>query len=188
MHYTRETALRRLTDAYRDCYDVKLHHTDSCDAADACRPVAEAAFHETGSGYVLSKKVVVYSAIRHEYVWIFSMEHLTKERYEACLRTVRSLGEPLVDPVKHHMSTNLVLLILCDTADEEAVQALEKCRIRKSFQLSLRGWMEVQTVMIEVGSDQITGNKASHHTAVFLKNVLHPKVKHKFIKRKGEKL
>ena len=157
-------------------------------AADACQPVATAAFHEQGSGYVMSKKLVVYSAIRHEYIWFFSMDHLTKESYEACLRTVRLLGEPLVNPVKHHMSTNLVLLILCDTADEEAVRALKKCRIRKSFQLSLRGWMEVQTVMVEVGSDQITGNRAAHHTAIYLKNVLHPKMKRKYIKRKGEKL
>ncbi|MCD7886913.1 MAG: hypothetical protein LUG44_04750 [Clostridiales bacterium] len=173
MELTREKVLPLVMRAYSPCYDIA--YADEQDAP----LVATAAFHEHDTGYVLTKRATMWTADRHEYVYLFSMPHLTLELYQSCLAKARELGEPLVDPAPGHMSTNIVALFLCDTADEDAVKALRKCRIQKCFQFSLRGWMEVHTAMVELGKDSFKANFAGQNTAKFLKNVLHPKVRRK---------
>lgn len=174
MELTRQALLTRVLKAYSPYYDVEC-----CEAADA--PLAATAvFHEHGSGYVLFKTAEMWSADRHEYVYIFSIPHLTKELYERCLTQARTLGESQINPVKGHMSSFIVAEFLCDSADIDAVRALKKCRIRKSFQFSLKGWMEVHTALIELGKVSVTANPAGQNTAKFLKNVLHPRVKRNF--------
>lgn len=178
MELTREKLLTRVLQAYAPYYDIERR-----DEGDA--PLsAIATFHEHGTGYVLFKTAEMWSADRHEYVYIFSVPHLTKELYERCLARARGLGEPRIDPVKGHMSSFIVAEFLCDSADADAVRALKKCRIRKSFQFSLKGWMEVHTAVVELGKDSVAANPAGRNTAKFLKSVLHPRVRRKFFERK----
>lgn len=174
MELTRQSLLERVIKAYSPYYDVEY-----CRETDA--PLtATAVFHEHGSGYVLFKTAEMWSADRHEYVYIFSIPHLTLELYERCLAQARALGESQIHPVKGHMSSFVVAEFLCDSADTDAVRALKKCSIRKSFQFSLKGWMEVHTALIELGKVSVTANPAGRNTAKFLKNVLHPRVKRSF--------
>lgn len=177
MEMTREALLERILQAYGSCYDIQRHE-------DAEAPlVVSAAYHEHGTGYLLVERAQMWTADRHEYAYFFSVPHLTKALYEECLAKTRELGEPLVNPVKGHMSTMLVMTILCDSAEDDAVKALKSCRIRKNFQFSLRGWMEVQTACVELGKDSVTANPAAANLAKFLKKTLHPQVKHSFLKR-----
>lgn len=171
MEWTRETLLDHMLDRYSAYYDV-----DRCEEREA--PLAaRAAFHEHGTGYALIRKAEMWSADRHEYVFFFSVPHLTRALYEACLAQTRRLGEPLVDPVAGHMSTYLVAVFLCEDADPDALQAVKKCSIRKSFQFSLKGWMEVHTAAVDLGKDTVVGNAAGRNTVKFLKSLLHPKVR-----------
>lgn len=172
MEWTRENLLDRVLDHYSVYYDVAR-----CDASDAPL-MARAAFHEHGTGYALIRKAEMWSADRHEYAFFFSVPHLTREIYETCLAQTRTLGEPLVDPVSGHMSTFLVAIFLCESVDSDAVKALKTCRIRKSFQFSLKGWMEVHTAAVDLGKDTVVGNAAGRNTVKFLKSLLHPKVRH----------
>ena len=169
----RQDYLDKLLKSYSSWYDI-----ETLDEAES--PLAaKAAYHEHGSGYLLSKKAVLYTADKHEYVWFFSVPHLTQELYQSFLDRVVAEGLPKVDPKPGHMSTALTCVVLCDEADEETLMAAKKCRIRKSFQFSLRGWMEVQTVVAEMRRAAVTGNAPARDTAEFLKNLLHPKVEQK---------
>lgn len=141
--------------------------------------VAKASYHEHGTGYLLVKKAELYTADKHEYVWFFSVPRLTGELYQSFLDQVVAEGLPMVDPKPGHMSTALSAVVICDEAGEDALAAAKKCRIRKSFQFSLRGWMEVQTVIAEMGRSEVTGNTFARDTAEFLKNLLHPRTEQK---------
>ncbi len=171
MQQERDALLERILDYYSRWYDIERYEEPSAPL------VASAAFHEHGTGYILVRKAEMWSADRHEYAYFFSLPHLTAELYQACLDKTLELGEPRVDPVSGHMCTSLVTVILCDAADEDALRALKKCRIRKSFQFSLKGWMEIHTAAVEVGKASITANGAARNTAKFLKSVLSPKRK-----------
>lgn len=170
--------LERILQAYRSSFDIRL-----CEQSEAPL-VAAAAYHEHATGYMMVKKAEMWAADRHEYDYFFSVPHLTEELFRQCLDKTMELGEPLVKPGKNHMCTNLVLVILCDSADDAAIQALKKCRIRKSFHFSLHGWMEVQTAAVELGKDSAVSNPAGRPVAKFLKNVLHPTMKRKIFKTK----
>lgn len=171
MSLTRPELLDRVLQAYRSSYDVQL-----CQREEAPL-VAAAVFHEHSTGYMMVKRAEMWAADRHEYAYFFSTPHLTEELYQQCLAKTLELGQPQVKPGKNHMCTNLVLMILCDSADETALKALRKCRIRKSFHFSLHGWMEVQTAAVELGKDSVVANSAGRNVAKFLKNTLFPQRK-----------
>ncbi len=164
--------LERVLQAYAPNYDIERH-----DGSDGL--VAKAAYHEHGTGYILVQRAELWNVDHHEYVWFYSLPHLTEQDFQARIQQVVAEGTPLVNPVPGHMSTALIAVFLCDTAEEEALTAAKNCRIRKSFQFSLRGWMEVQTVIVELGRSAITGNNFARDTANFLKKLLHPQVEQK---------
>jgi hypothetical protein len=180
MELNREALLERVLDIYSPYYDIQR-----CEEADTPM-VAQAAFHEHGTGYILIRKAEMWSADRHEYVYFFSVPHLTLELYERCVEQARQLGMERIHPAPGHMCSYVVAMFFCDSADEDAVKALKKCRIRKSFQFSLHGWMELHTALVELGKDSVAANPAGRNTAKFLKSVLHPKVKHRFLKMKSK--
>ena len=172
MPMDRATLLTRLLSAYTAYYDVKR-------VAGQEPFVATAFFHVHGVKYVLVQKAQLWAADNNEFVFFFSCPHLTVELYEQCLKQAYEMGSPLIQPDENHMSSYIVALFLCDSCDPEAQKRLKKCRMRKSFQFSLKGWMEVHTAMIDLGMDAVTANSDGRKTAEFLKTVLHPEQQRK---------
>lgn len=168
MEENRAELLERVLTVYGNWYNI-----DRKDEAEAPL-VASGVFDEHGEAFMLIKKAKMWTADRHEYTFFFSVPHLDTACYEACLAKARELGEPMVKPGPNHMCSYVVMVILCDDADEAALAALKKCRIRKSFQFSLQGWMEVHTAAIEVGKASVTANSDGYHTAKFLKKIVCP--------------
>ena len=113
--------------------------------------MATAFFHVHGTKYVLSKKAELWATDNNEYVYFFSVPHLTEEVVDQCIQLAYDRGMEHIHPDKNHMSSYIVALFLCDTYTEEAMKKVKRCRMRKSFQFSLKGWMEVHTAMIGVG-------------------------------------
>ena len=75
---TRDTLLPRLLRSYAAYYDVE--------PMEAQEPlVATAFFHVHGTKYVLSKKAELWATDNNEYVYFFSVPHLTEEDYTARL-------------------------------------------------------------------------------------------------------
>lgn len=167
----RTELLDKVLDRYSTWYDVSRCEEDELPLA------ATAAYHEHTSGFAVSKKVEMWSADRHEYAWFFSLSKLTAENYETCYMQALAAGEKLVDPKPGHMSTNIVIVFLCDSVDDDARQKLEACRLRKNFQFSFRGWMEVQTCAVDLEETVVYANKAGLGTQQFLDKFLHPQAK-----------
>jgi len=181
MEETRESLLQKVLYSYSKWYDISLQPAEDAPFA------AQGEFHEQARGYMLVKSAQTWSADRNEYVYFFSVPHLTKEDAERFVQKARELGEPRVVPDKNHMSSYIVMVALCDEADEDAIAAIKAVRFRKSFQFSLRGWMELHAAVIEVGKTEVTANSAGHNTAKFLKSILCPKAKKNLFAREKRK-
>lgn len=171
MTMNRQQLLEQLMNSYGTHYNLRTFEASQLPLA------AECVYHEHSTSYLVVKKAEMWAADRHEYVYLFTLPHLTRERFDWCLAKTLELGQPQVKPGKNHMCSNLVCIILCDTAEDEAWKALKTCRIRKSFRFSFHGWMEVQTAAAELGKETAAGNAAGRNVAKFLKNVLSPKGK-----------
>ena len=83
---TREDAVERLCDVYGGSFDITR-----CEEAEL--PLAaKMDFYVHNSKYVLSKKAKLWEANSFEYVYLFTVPHLTREIYEQCERLAYEQG------------------------------------------------------------------------------------------------
>ncbi|MDO5425216.1 MAG: hypothetical protein Q4F41_15960 [Eubacteriales bacterium] len=166
---TREAVLNRLLDSYQAYFDIEKQDTgekDGLPLAAHCR------FYVHSEKYVLVKKAKLWEADSNEYVYIFSMPHLSLELYNRCRDYAYEEGMKLVDPKPGHMYSYITAVFLCDTCAPEAKKALKKCRIYKSFHFSLYGWMDFHTALLTLDERTAFTNHSGRANAKFMKKIL----------------
>ena len=110
--------------------------------------VAEAGLHIHSEKYVLVKAAKLWEADNNEYFYIFSAPVLTKEIFEQC-----------------------------DTCEPDALRALRRTRIYKSFKLAFHGWMDYHTGVVELSTGKTAANGSGRSTAQLLKTTLFKNMK-----------
>ena len=106
---TREDAVERLCDVYGGSFDITR-----CEEAEL--PLAaKMDFYVHNSKYVLSKKAKLWEANSFEYVYLFTVPHLTREIYEQCERLAYEQGRARIRPGPNHMYTYISAIFLCDS-------------------------------------------------------------------------
>lgn len=128
---TREEALDKLCHSYSGYFDVVRHEVPKGHL------VAEAGLHIHSEKYVLVKAAKLWEADNNEYVYIFSVPVLTKEIFEQCREQARVDGLQRIEPGPNHMCSYITAIFLCDTCEPDALRALRRTRIYKSFKLAL---------------------------------------------------
>ena len=174
MKYTRQNIIDILLKSYVAYYNI----TDFGSEREPLRALCE--YYEHAERYMVSKKVSLWAADSEEFIYLFDVPRLTVETFENCKKTAYEDGMDHLHIGPGHMYSYITPIIVCDTCDEEAVKALKKCHIYKSFHFSLHGWMDFHAAAVIGDSDRIESNRAGRTTAKILKKVLYSK------KRKGE--
>ena len=177
---TREEAVTRLCDLYSGEFDVR-----QCEAHE--QPLAaQMDFYAESSKYVLSKKAKLWEANTFEYVYLFSVPHLTREIYDQCEKLAYEQGMARVKPGPNHMYTYITALFVCDSCDDDARKALKRCRLYKSFRMSYWGWMDFHTAMVELPEEKVSSNASGHSAAqVFKQGLFHKQKKILFRKERA---
>lgn len=171
--YTREEALAKLLRAYQSSYDIEVADPSMDPLVNVCH------YYEHSSKYVLSKKAELWSADTTEHAYFFSVSNLTADIYKSCEKLAYDQGMALIDPKPGHMCTYITAVFLCDSCTDEALKLLKKCKLYKSFQFSLRGWMDFHSIAINLPKEEIIHNRSGHSTAKILKNILYKQKKGK---------
>lgn len=174
---TREDAVQRLCEIYQSTFDVQLCGEDELPLA------AQMDFYAYSSKYVLSKKAKLWEANSFEYVYLFSVPHLTKEIYDVCEKLAYDKGMARVKPGPNHMYTYITALFVCDSCDEEARKALKRCRLYKSFRMSYWGWMDFHTALAVLPEEKISTNASGHCAAQVLERGLFHKQKRSLFRK-----
>ncbi len=86
MNYTRETAISRLLESYRAYYNVIMSEESEIPLIAICE------FYEHSEKYVLSRQANLWAANCEEFIYIFSVGHLTVEQFEKCCFAAGSGG------------------------------------------------------------------------------------------------
>lgn len=163
---SRTQFLDKALEAYSNWYDIERKTSINIPL------VATASFHEHQTGFALVRKAEMWSADRHEYVFIYSIPTLDIETFNKCIEDTRSRGDQLVDPVFGHMCTNVVTLFICDNATDDALKALKKYRYIKSFLFSLKGWLDAHTAAVILDDSNVCCNFSGRQTGEFMKKLL----------------
>ena len=148
-----QAVVRGLEKIYSAYYDMERFPDDG--------PLkARCAYHSRDSQYVLSKKVELWAAENHEYLYLWDVGRLEEGTGEEIFRTVLADGEPRVKPHSQHMSTYLTAVVLCEGAAPRAKERLKKLKKRREFKLSLHGWMEFRIAAVDLSNGEVTTNRA----------------------------
>lgn len=163
-----EEYIDKLLDGYRSSYDVEIINNPEDEL------YATAHMHIEQVQKFILKEIRMSTAEADEYVYVFRIPHLTEEAAKAAIDRAYEDGFPKIklDHVTfnhQHMCTRLVALFICDDADEAALKIIKKCRIYKSFQFSLKGWMEVHADCLTLSDGSVTSNSYGRETAKYLK-------------------
>ncbi|MDD6311320.1 MAG: hypothetical protein PUB09_05240 [Firmicutes bacterium] len=136
---------------------------------------AKATMHLRESGYIMSRKAEMWSANSDEHVWFYDADNPSEEQLKSIVDGLYEKSLTEIDLSGNHMCTRVVAFFICQNLDEGARNYIKKCKLRKDFMFSLKGWLEVHVVAICLESQEAIGNKAAKETVEFADNILHPK-------------
>jgi hypothetical protein len=176
MQYTRKDAVDKLLDSYAAYYNINVNESEPAEL------VARCDFFQHTQGSMLVKNDKQWQYTSEEFIYLFNIEHLTEDCVSRFIEYAREDGLSRLNIGPRHMFSYITPVIICSEADENALKALKKCRISKSFQFSLYGWMEVHTAVLEVNNNIISTNRSGKSVAKVLKSVLYNTKRRRFLK------
>lgn len=166
MVLSREEIVNKLLKGYQTYYNIERNEDPDNYLAARCD------YYEHAEKYVMSRKAELWSADSEEFLYLFNVPHLTPEIYERCKSFAYEDGMGRANIGPGHMYSYITAVIISDQADEDAVKALRKSRIHKSFHFSLHGWMDYRAALVVTEGGGISTNGAGRCVAKILKKVL----------------
>lgn len=173
MNLTRNQAIEMLLKSYKAYYNITTYDDSKAPLVAFCE------FYEHSQKYVLSRKAELWSADSEEFIYLFDIPHLTLELFEQWKSYAYEDGMKRIHVGPGHMYSFITPIFICDSCDEEAIKALKKCRIYKSFHFSFHGWMDFHVAAVILNDNRIEKNPSGRMTAKILKKVLFTKNKRK---------
>lgn len=140
-----ELVLERLLAAHGAWFDVSR---DVSVAGRAFRALAQ--FHSFGEQYVLVKRVKLWEAEEHEYMLFDVRDHIDAEAARSYVEFMKNEALELVKPEPNHMSSFRTLVVIANSASDEACTLFHKTSHRKNFMWGIRGWSDVRLALIDL--------------------------------------
>ena len=144
-----ELVLERLLAAHGAWFDVSR---DVTVAGRAFRALAQ--FHSFGEQYVLVKRVKLWEAEEHEYMLFDVRDHIDAEAARSYVEFMKNEALELVKPEPNHMSSFRTLVVIANSASDEACTLFHKTSHRKNFMWGIRGWSDVRLALIDLSKPQ----------------------------------
>ena len=141
-----ETLLARFT----RYYDV---------SRDVCPPFcAQALFHSREEHYFLTKsaKLAVYAS--SERVYFALAGRLSAARLQELSVSAWEQGLEGVAPFWGHKSSDVSLIVIAQSIDEDAFRAAKRIRYYRSYRLSLFGWSAFALAAFDMGTHRCASN------------------------------
>lgn len=117
-------------------------------------------YYEQGEKYFLFHSAQLWSTAQEEFIFLFQVPRLTLAVFRELSEYAYEAGMDMAHIGPGHMYTYISPLFICDSIDEEARKALEKCHRYKSFRFSFHGWMEFHAGALELTGGHFYFNRA----------------------------
>lgn len=105
--------------------------------------------HRRNERYVLMKKNVLYAYDIFEYFYLYQKETMTKEELQTLMGHFLEEALQVTKPNKEHMSSDHILVIHLDQADDTLRKFVKKYRCRKYFHHGLQGTLKAAIILVE---------------------------------------
>lgn len=172
MSLTREELTRALLNSYEAYYDIA--HVDNGSPL-----VATCDFHSTSERYVLVKRAKLWAAETNEYVFVFHVDELTMDSLARCRDLALEQGMEKIHPHPEHMYSYITAILLCNAAQPDALELLERYKKSANFKLSLHGWMEYRIAAVDLSTAEVFTNRKGKELKKSLAKVIDFETKRK---------
>lgn len=150
----RDVFLEVLRDSYSAYYDI-IPPEDG-DGLLAFR----ADYFSRDEKYWVTKSIKIWGNEKNEFAYIFSAPEFDAAAIDACVKRALDESLPRVKPHSEHQYTNVKVVFIADSVGEDAARHVEKLRFSKSYKLSLHGYTELKTCIVELGTHKVRTNPA----------------------------
>lgn len=151
MSFTREEAVEKLLDHYREPYLCSKH-------MDSTSPLAATAFMHLVSDRKMLSIAKVGIVESDDFVYIYSLEELNQETFERCCTEALTDGLKRVDPNPNHNFSLISIFFLCDKITPDGNAALKKMKFHKDYEKPEHGWADLRLAAVEMNSSSRTAN------------------------------
>ncbi len=149
---TPHEALQLLLPSYIRYYNVKQEDVEP--------PfTAEAEFHSRDEQYFLIKSARLNAWESHEYVYFATLDHLDLTLARELEETAWQRGTAHVVPTNEHRSSDVHLVVLAETIDDDAAKFLKKLKRYESYNHMLQGWSHFRVIALETSTGKLTCNR-----------------------------
>lgn len=152
---TKEEVLEKLLLAHQAWFDIYRGHE-----FEGKTFPGYAEFHTYGEQYVLVKRAKLWEVESHEYLFFQTVDTLNETDVNDWVEFMCEHGIKKAKPQPNHMSSNITLVLIADSTNDDAVQAVKKARFRKNFKLGLEGWADLKLALVDLSGRRIVANGA----------------------------
>ena len=149
---TAQDALEKLLRAYARYYDIERDHPAEPFAA-------EAVFHSHDEQYFLIRAARIAEAEAHEYVFFAVEERLSAKRLTELASAAWTEGLKRVTPHRDHRSSDVILIVLTDAAEPEALRTAKRLKQYRSYRWGFRGWSHFLLYTVEAPTGRGAWNR-----------------------------
>lgn len=170
MDFSLNNVSDRLLNSYKAYYNVFLNEEDELKEL-----IARCEYYEHSEKFVMSQKAELWSENSEEFLYLIKIPHFTLKDFEKYKDEAYTDGMDRAHIGPGHMYTYITTVFICEDADEDAIKALKKCRIYKSFRFSFHGWMDFHAAVVELNTNKVYSNAGGKSVKKVLKRILYPK-------------
>lgn len=157
-------ALQKLLPSFEKYYDVKTEG--------ALSPfVAEAEFHTHEEQYVLVRSAKISESESNEYIFFAAEEHLSCPMLTELENLAWQTGLSRVHPHYGHRNSDVTLVLLADSVDEEAFLAIKRIHRTKSYMFTFKGWSNFKVICMELNTFKLAYNRLGGDLKKVLKQI-----------------
>lgn len=157
-------ALEKLLPSFIRYYNVKRE--------DVTPPfTAEAEFFTHDEAYFLMKTAKLSESESKEYVFFAAVENLDIEMLKTYDETAWNTGMSRVEITPLHYSTDVALIILAETIDEDAAKLIKKLKHHKSYRFNFRGFSRYRLIALETSTGKVFHNHLGAELKKLVRNI-----------------
>ena len=133
---------------------------------------AEAVFASHNEQYFLIKAAKVADIDTNEYVYFAKCDRLGQDDLERLDNTAWEMGLSKVKPGPGHRNTDVTLVIIADSMDDDVKKSLRKMHHYKSYKFGFNGWSNYRLVAIECSCGKAFYNHQGRSLKKLVGNIL----------------
>ena len=158
-------ALDRLLRSYMQYYDVNKETP--------IEPFTSfASFQSLEHGYWLVKKATISDSETREYIYFYDAPHIDLETVNRLENLAWEDGMSRVQPHPQHRNTDVFVIFIGETVDEDAMEAVKKLHHYKSYKMMFQGWSNFGSVALDLSSGKASYNRFGSRLKKVLKSII----------------